>query len=62
MLISWQHELIPAIARAILGGGQDVPQHWPDHPYDLVWIFDRVGGGWSFAQVPQQLLAGDPLR
>lgn len=61
VLIAWEHEAIPAIAGLVLGSDQGVPQHWPDDRFDLVWVFDRPGGQgtWSFAQVPQGLLAGD---
>lgn len=61
VLIAWEHEAIPAIAQFILGGGQGVPQHWPDDRFDLVWVFDRPDGSglWRFTQVPQRLLAGD---
>jgi len=38
-----------------------VPQIWPDHRYDLVWVFTSSGqgGGMEFREVPQMLLAGD---
>ncbi|HVY70397.1 MAG TPA: hypothetical protein VHH73_10745 [Verrucomicrobiae bacterium] len=60
VLVAWQHELIPAIANAIAGNSITVPQNWPDKRFDLVWVFNfSAGSGWSFAQVPQMLLAGD---
>jgi broad specificity phosphatase PhoE len=61
VLIAWEHEAIPAIAELVLGSSQNVPQHWPDDRFDLVWVFDRPDGhgAWSFTQVPQVLLAGD---
>jgi broad specificity phosphatase PhoE len=61
VLIVWEHEAIPAIAALVLGGNRGIPQHWPDERFDLVWVFDRPDGqnAWSFAQVPQKLLAGD---
>ena len=60
-LISWEHEAIPAIAALVLDGNQGIPQHWPDDRFDLVLVFDRPDGqgAWSFAQVPQRLLAGN---
>ena len=60
-LISWQHEDIPAIANAIVGNSTTVPQSWPGHRFDIVWVFDldRSSKSYSFKQVPQRLLAGD---
>ena len=55
------------IANLILGDAGAAP-HWLYERYDVVWAFDRRGEGrnsWSFAQVPQLLLAGDsaePIR
>lgn len=48
VLICWQHEDIPAIGRAIAGAGAGVPDAWPGDRYDIVWIFDRKGKGWTF--------------
>jgi hypothetical protein len=60
-LISWQHEDIPAIANGIMGNSTTVPQSWPGHRFDIVWVFDldRSSKTYSFNQVPQRLLAGD---
>ena len=60
-LISWQHELIPSIANIIVGDQTTVPQSWPDHRFDIVWVFDLQAstGSYAFSQVPQGLLAGD---
>jgi len=59
VLIAWEHEAIPDIANRILGSDTICPQKWPGSRFDIVWIFDRQGNGWSFAQVPQCLLSGD---
>jgi hypothetical protein len=66
VLVSWQHEDIPAIGGEILSQtgtrGITVPQKWPGDRYDLVWVFDRPSGAGpitAFTQVPQLLLAGD---
>jgi len=61
VLVAWEHEAIPDIANAIVGNSTTCPQKWPGARFDLVWVFDRQrsGSGWSFAQVPQQLLSGD---
>jgi len=60
VLVSWQHEGIPPIANEILGNSQTCPQAWPIDRFDMVWVVDSaINGKWSFAQVPQMLLAGD---
>ena len=60
VLISWRHEAIPEIAALIRGGAEGVPQRWPGHVYDLVWVFDlQPSGAWSFTQVPELLMPGD---
>lgn len=58
VLISWHHEAIPAIKNVLLGD-YSAPQKWDKERFDLVWVFTRTPGGWSFEQVPQLLLAGD---
>ncbi len=60
VLISWQHEALPAIAGLIRGGADGVPPSWPGHVYDLVWVLDlQPSGAWSFAQVPELVMPGD---
>jgi hypothetical protein len=68
VLISWQHEDIPAIGQAILTqtdtppGSIKIPTSWSGSRYDLVWIFKRHGGSGpiaSFSIFAQMLLAGD---
>jgi len=61
VLISWQHEDIPAIAELILGDATTVPRTWPGTRYDVIWVFDRdlAANTHRFSQVPQCLLAGD---
>jgi hypothetical protein len=58
-LIAWKHINMHVIANAILGNKTSAPQYWPFDRFDLVWIFDKCGGNWTFTQVPQLLLAGD---
>jgi hypothetical protein len=64
VLISWQHAVIPKIARLIAGTAPPsvpIPASWLEDRYDLVWVLTATGedGAWSFVQVPQLLLAGD---
>ena len=60
VLIAWQHENIRVIANFILGA-QVAPESWPSDRFDLIFVltFDPSDGRYSFAQVPQCLLAGD---
>ena len=58
-LVSWEHDAIPAIALALGTVTPPPPSEWPDDRFDLVWVLAANGAGWTFAQVPQQLLAGD---
>ncbi len=44
-----------------MGNLDQTPQTWPDDRFDIVWVFERADGGWSFTQVPQLLLAGDSV-
>jgi hypothetical protein len=59
VLIAWKHGNMHIIANLILGNKTSAPQYWPFDRFDLVWVFDRHGGSWTFTQVPQLLLAGD---
>ena len=63
-LVCWQHEAIPAIATAILGSSDGVPDPWPDDRFDVVWRFTRAaaGGAWTFDQVCELLLPGDSAQ
>jgi hypothetical protein len=58
ILVAWEHQLIPAMV-GLLPNPPAVPQHWPSSRFDMVWVLDATGPGWSFSQVPQLLLAGD---
>lgn len=61
-LIAWEHKRIPMIAAQLPVVSGHIPKRWPGNRFDIVWVFDRVPGGWSFKQVPQLLLAGDDDR
>jgi hypothetical protein len=59
-LISWQHELIPAIAAVIPGGNIPQTRTWDDARFDLVWVFDLLPDGtYRFKEFHQALLSGD---
>ncbi|MFE6847423.1 hypothetical protein [Streptomyces sp. NPDC057686] len=59
VLVCWEHTGIPRLIHS-LGAHQvlGVPAVWPDR-YDLVWVFTRQQGRWSFRELPQHLLPGD---
>lgn len=61
VLICWQREYISDIAVHILGRSKITPPEWPEHRFDLIWVFDlnRSSGKYTFKQVPQMLLAYD---
>jgi hypothetical protein len=60
VLIAWQHENISMIANSILGA-KFAPPYWPPERFDLIFVLTLhpSEGKYSFAQVPQCLLAGD---
>jgi hypothetical protein len=65
VLISWQHQKIPDIAKYIVGSKRAkkrIPKEWPGDRFDIVWVFTPPSASsdhWGFIQVPQQLLSGD---
>ena len=61
VLVCWEHDHLQALARAVPGIDPSVVPVWPGDRFDVVWRFDRAGApaGYTFSQVPQQLLAGD---
>ena len=60
ILISWQHEKIPAIAAALPSGNLPQMQIWPDDRFDLVWVFDLLPEStYMFKEIHQALLSGD---
>lgn len=58
VLIDWNHSRIPDCVAALPTPPQ-VPKDWPGDRYDLVWVLDHTGEGWTFSEIPQRLLAGD---
>jgi hypothetical protein len=61
VLVAWEHKRIPGLV-ALFPNAPNVPDTWPDDRFDVVWIFDSTGAGWSFSQKPQLLLGGDSER
>jgi hypothetical protein len=61
VLICWEHDHIPALARSFPTVDATIPTVWPDDRFDVIWTFslDPTTGRYVFGQVPQQLLEGD---
>ena len=63
VLIVWHHGTMAKIVRHFpLVNPGDVPHHWPDERFDLIWILLREPGDellHRFVVVPQMLLADD---
>ncbi|MFC4604993.1 hypothetical protein [Rhodococcus kronopolitis] len=60
VLISWQREYLPDIVAALGLADRAVPDPWPEHRYDVVWVLTPTPDGeWNFGQAPQRLLPGD---
>lgn len=62
VLVSWQREQLPQLAKLLLEGSPDadkVPPSWPTNRFDVTWVFNLQNGAYRFSQVPQRLLAGD---
>jgi hypothetical protein len=65
VLVSWQHQRIPEIAKHLVGSkppAKPIPSKWPGDRFDIVWVFTPPATPthrWSFVQVPQQLLRED---
>jgi hypothetical protein len=60
VLISWQHEGIPAIATRVMAESATlVPSTWPEDRFDVTWLLTRTANAWNFVQIPQRLLYGD---
>jgi hypothetical protein len=60
VLVSWQHEHIATIARA-LAPRAEVPGAWPADRFNLLFRLDRDGpqSDWTFEQISPVMLAGD---
>jgi len=58
VLICWEHQLIPEIARAFKAF--QTPGKWQNEVFDRIWIVNlNQGGKVSFQNVPQKLMFGD---
>lgn len=58
VLICWEHDLIPEIARAL--GALQTPNRWPGEVFDRTWVISIAPyGRASFQNLPQRLMYGD---
>lgn len=62
-LVVWHHGTMTKIVRHFpLVNPDEVPAHWPDERFDLIWVLLRQQGpalAYRFVSVPQMLLADD---
>ncbi|MDX8437746.1 hypothetical protein RFN25_30550 [Mesorhizobium abyssinicae] len=61
VLVCWQHESIPALARSIVGYAQITPDGWDDEDYSSMWLLSLSDESqkWSFEAAQEFLLPGD---
>lgn len=58
LLICWDHENIPALARAL--EARQAPAKWPNTVFDRIWKMTlRTSQPVEFENIPQRLLSGD---
>ena len=62
-LVVWHHGTIAKLVAAFpVSNASDVPDHWPEERFDLIWVLTREPGdqlSYRFSVVPQGLLTGD---
>ena len=62
-LIVWHHgTLVELVRRFPIVNSHDIPKHWPDDRFDLIWVLVRQPDAepkYHFVAVPQMLLADD---
>ncbi len=61
VLVSWQHEHIASIARAVAPGAPNIPGAWPADRFNVLCRLARAGPqfDWTFEQISPVMLAGD---
>ena len=62
-LIVWHHgTMAKLVAHFPIVNSNDIPKHWPEERFDLIWVLVRQPGAepkYRFVVVPQMLLADD---
>jgi broad specificity phosphatase PhoE len=63
-LIAWHHgSMVDVLSRFPITNIHDVPAHWPEDRFDLIWVLERKAGEqmYQFTSVDQGLLDGDQI-
>ena len=63
-LVVWHHGAMGHLVRGFpITNAADVPHHWPDDRFDLLWLLRREAADseYTFSQIDQGLLDGDVL-
>lgn len=61
VLISWDHKMIPLIAKAF--GADGAPDKWHGEAFDRTWIIKfSPGSAPAFQDLPQKLMFGDSTK
>jgi hypothetical protein len=61
-LVVWHHGTLGHLVRGFpISNADDVPHHWPDDRFDLIWVLTREPSDteFVFSSVEQRLLDGD---
>ena len=62
-LIVWHHGTLVELVRLFpIVNSEEIPKHWPDDRFDLIWVLVRQPGTeprYRFVAVPQMLLVDD---
>jgi hypothetical protein len=61
-LVVWHHGSMPEVISLLpVSNRGDIPAHWPDDRFDLIWVLtrDESAQAYRFAEVEQALLDGD---
>ena len=63
-LVVWHHGTLGHLVRGFpIVNADDVPHHWPDDRFDLIWVLTRdpADEAYTFSSVDQGLLDGDVI-
>lgn len=61
-LVVWHHGKLPHLVRGFpVTNRHDIPHHWPDERFDLIWLLTRGAADleYTFTSLNQRLLDGD---
>jgi hypothetical protein len=62
VLICWHHHKIPFLTKEFKPINiNQVPNHWPNDRFDVIWILKKTPNGIIFSQEPEKLLFGDKV-